>query len=582
MTVFHYFHAIISDITTTLHKENVFTDAPASSKFVVEPPKDVSHGDLATNVALVFSKEAKKSPRDLAALYKTHLETNEHVHHIDIAGPGFINITLKDSFWYQQLSEILATPEAKMGSVTIGKGEKVNVEYVSTNPTGPLHIGHCRVAVVGDVLANLLQKSGFDVVKEFYINDAGGQANDLARSTYKRYLQALGHSINEIGAYGGDYLIPVGESLAKDIGNKYENKDESIWLADIRAYAIQAMMDLIKKDLSTLNIFQDVFTSELELVKAGRVNDVIDDLRSRNLVYEGVLEKPKGKEIDDWEPRKQTLFRSEQFGDDVDRALMKSDGSWTYFASDMAYHLDKWQRGTSKLINVWGADHGGYVKRLTAAVRALSDDQASVHCVLCQMVRFIAGGQVLKMSKRDGNYITVDEAVNKVGLDAIRFLMVSRKNDAFMDFDFEKAIEQSKDNPVFYVQYAHARCHSIRRHIHETFPDLDISDETLSKIDLSANASPEFISVIKKLAEFERIIETAAIHYEPHRIPYYLNEVASAFHGLWNKGKDDMTLRFIDPKDPEFTQKNFAIVVAVAKVIKSGLALLGVTAPESM
>ncbi len=581
MTVFHHFHSQIANITTSLVSDGVFSETPDVSRFVVEPPKDVSHGDLATNVAMVFSKLAQTNPRALAEHYKTALEALDDIESVEIAGPGFINLKLKDSYWHKDLQKLLASDE-RIGSSSIGQGEKVNVEYVSTNPTGPLHIGHCRVAVVGDVLAKLLEKAGYVVTKEFYINDAGGQANDLARSTYKRYMQALGHQIEDLGSYGGDYLIPVGEALAKDVGGKYEGKDESIWLADIRAYAIDAMMALIKRDLATLKIHQDVFTSELSLVKAGRVTDVIQDLRKRDLVYEGVLEKPKGKQIDDWEPREQTLFRSEQFGDDVDRAIMKSDGSWTYFASDMAYHLDKLERGTPTLVNVWGADHGGYVKRLSAAVKALSDGQAKVHCVLCQMVRFMVNGEALKMSKRDGNFVTVDEAIGKVGLDAMRFLMVSRKNDAFMDFDFEKAVEQSKDNPVFYVQYAHARCHSIRRHVQEAFPEMDISDAALANLSFETMDEPEFLAMTKKLAEWQRVIEMAATHYEPHRIPYYLGEVAAEFHGLWNKGKDNLELRFIDPKNPQFTQKNFAIVAAVAKVIKSGLDLLGVSAPERM
>lgn len=581
MTVFQTFHKAISDITATLHKDGVFQEMPDATRFVVEPPKDALHGDIATNVAMVFSKLAGKNPRELAAIYKNALESHDAIEKVEVAGPGFINISLTPLFWKSELSSLLASDES-IGSSSMGQNEKVNVEYVSTNPTGPLHIGHCRVAVVGDVLANLLIKAGYDVTKEFYINDAGGQANDLARSTYKRYMQALGHEIKDLGSYGGAYLIPVGEALAKDVGHKYEGKDESIWLADIRAYAIDAMMKLIKRDLETLDIHQDVFSSELALVKAGKVTDVINNLRQKDLVYEGILEQPKGKQIDDWEPRQQTLFRSEQFGDDVDRAIMKSDGSWTYFASDMAYHLDKLERGTPTLVNVWGADHGGYVKRLSAAVNALSDGQAKVHCVLCQMVRFMVNGEALKMSKRDGNFVTVDEAIAKVGLDAMRFLMVSRKNDAFMDFDFEKAVEQSKDNPVFYVQYAHARCHSIKRHVADVFPELDISDQALSKLSFDDMNAPEFLAMIKKLSEWQRVIEMAATHYEPHRIPYYLGEVAAEFHGLWNKGKDHNHLRFIDTENALFTQKNFAIVSAVAKVIKSGLELLGVSAPKSM
>ncbi len=581
MNLFTTFLEDIRSITKTLVKEGVLPQGTPLDRFVVEPPKDASHGDLATNVAMVLCKPAKLNPRALAEYYVTHLSTHKDVMSAEIAGPGFINIRLKEIFWQGQLADILKAGES-YGDSTIGQGEKVNVEYVSTNPTEPLHIGHCRVAVVGDVLSSLLEKAGHNVTREYYINDAGGQANDLARSTYKRYLQALGHDIDDLGSYGGDYLIPVGKSLAKEVGDKWVNKEEADWLFEVRAYAIEAMMGLIRRDLGTLNIHQDVFSSELAIVKAGRVDEAIDDLTQKGLIYTGVLEKPKGRDIEDWEPREQTLFRSEKFGDDVDRAIKKSDGSWTYFASDMAYHLDKLKRGTPTLINVWGADHGGYVKRLTAAVEALSDGKAKMKCILCQMVRFMVNGKAIKMSKRDGNFITVDEAIEKVGLDAMRFLMVSRKNDAFLDFDFEKAIEQSKDNPVFYVQYAHARAHSIKRHVQDQFPEIGLSLEALSQVDFSGLTSSEFLALIKKLSEWPRVIEMAARTYEPHRIPYYLGELAAEFHGLWNKGKENMHLRFIDPENSLLTQKHFALVQAVAIVIGSGLKLLGVNPPEKM
>ena len=563
------------DMTKDLIKEGILPEETLLDRFVVEPPKDASHGDLATNVAMVLCKPAKMSPRALAEHYVDRFKSHKDVESAEIAGPGFINIRLTPSFWHSQLSTLLKAGEAYGSS-------HINVEYVSTNPTGPLHIGHCRVAVVGDVLASLLEKAGYKVTREYYINDAGGQANNLARSTYKRYLQALGQTIDDLGSYGGDYLIPVGEALSKDVGEKWVDKPEGDWLADVRAYAIEAMMALIKRDLATLNIHQDVFSSELAIVKAGRVEEAIEDLTQKGLIYKGVLEQPKGREIDDWEPREQTLFRSSQFGDDVDRAIKKSDGSWTYFASDMAYHLDKLKRGSPKLINVWGADHGGYVKRLSSAVIALSDGAAEVNCILCQMVRFMVNGKALKMSKRDGNFITVDEAIEKVGLDAMRFLMVSRKNEAFLDFDFEKAVEQSKDNPVFYVQYAYARCHSIKRHIIEQFPGLDLSSMTLSQLPLEALDSEEFLNLIKKLSEWQRLIEMAARTYEPHRITYYLGELAAEFHGLWNKGKEHFHLRFIDPDNKNLTQKHFALVAAVATVIESGLNLLGVTPQEKM
>lgn len=581
MNLFTTFLEDIRSMTKILMSEGILPQDTPLDRFVVEPPKDASHGDLATNVAMVLCKSAKLNPRALAEHYVTHLSHHKDVMNTEIAAPGFINIRLTNAFWQGQLTDVLRAGKA-YGDSTLGQGEKVNVEYVSTNPTGPLHIGHCRVAVVGDVLSSLLEKAGHEVTREFYINDAGGQANDLARSTYKRYLQALGHDIDNLGSYGGDYLIPVGKALAEKVGDKWVDTEEKDWLFEIRAYAIDAMMTLIRRDLGTLNIHQDVFSSELAVVKAGRVDDAIKDLTQKGLIYTGVLEKPKGRDIDDWEPREQTLFRSEQFGDDVDRAIKKSDGNWTYFASDMAYHLDKLKRGTPTLINVWGADHGGYVKRLTAAVEALSDGKAKIKCILCQMVRFMVKGEALKMSKRDGNFITVDEALSKVGLDAMRFLMVSRKNDAFLDFDFEKAVEQSKDNPVFYVQYAHARAHSIKRHIQEQFPKMDLSLDALSQVDFSDLESPDFLSLIKKISEWQRVIEMAARTYEPHRIPYYLGELAADFHGLWNKGKENMHLRFIDPESSTLTQKHFALVQAVATVIGSGLKLLGVNSPEKM
>ncbi len=581
MNPFSLFLEHTRHITKILMDEGIMPRDVPLDRFVVEPPKEDSHGDLATNVAMVLCKPAKQNPRALAEHYVRHFAKHKDVESAEIAGPGFINIRLTPSFWHGQLSTLLKAGEA-YGASDIGQGESVNVEYVSTNPTGPLHIGHCRVAVVGDVLAVLLEKAGYKVTREYYINDAGGQANDLARSTYKRYLQALGRTVEDLGSYGGDYLIPVGESLAKEAGSKWVDKPESEWLADIRAYAIEAMMALIKRDLAALNIYQDVFTSELAIVKAGRVEEAIEDLTQKGLIYKGILEQPKGREIEDWEPREQTLFRSSQFGDDVDRAIKKSDGSWTYFAGDMAYHLDKLKRGSPKLINVWGADHGGYVKRLSSAVVALSNGAAEVKCILCQMVRFMVNGQALKMSKRDGNFITVDDAVEKVGLEAMRFLMVSRKNDAFLDFDFEKAVEQSKDNPVFYVQYAYARCHSIKRHILETFPNLNLSLLSLSDISLEGLESEEFLALIKKLSEWQRIIEMAARTYEPHRITYYLGELAADFHGLWNKGKENFHLRFIDSENQELTQKHFALVAAVATVIGSGLNLLGVKPQEKM
>lgn len=550
-------------------------------KIVVEPAKDPTHGSLATNAAMILAKPIGMAPQQLAQLLVNEIKQMPSVSAAEVAGPGFINISLDDEFWLAQLKEILREGKA-YGSAQMGEGQSVNVEYVSVNPTGPMHIGHCRGAVVGDVLASLLEKAGYKVTREFYSNDAGGQADELARSSYKRYLEALQQPIDDLGSYGGEYLIPVGKELAEKFGDVFVGREEKEWLTTVRSFAIEKMMELIKQDLNDLNIHHDIFTSEYEMVKAGNVDKALQALNDKGLIYEGILEKPKGKEIEDWEPRQQTLFKATLFGDDVDRPLKKSDGSWTYFASDIAYHFTKFNRGTSILVNVWGADHGGYVKRITAAVKAITADQAEIHCLLCQMVRFIDQGEILKMSKRLGTFITVHEALEKVGLDAIRFMMVSRKNDAPLDFDFSKVVEQSKENPVFYAQYAYARCHSIRRHIIEQFPDLDLHTHTLSDLNLSDLQQPEFISLIKKLVSWPRLIEQSARSFEPHRIPYYLTELAADFHGLWTQGKDAYNLRFIDPQNANRTQIHFALVQAVATVLESGFEILGITARETM
>lgn len=579
--IYEYFRTQILTLIEDLIQDNKLPKDLQTQSVTVQAPKDTSHGDLATNVAMVLAKQAGQNPKDLASLFKPYLEDFKAVDHVQIAGPGFINLTLQKEFWIEQIPPILRAG-LNYGDSLLGQGAPINVEYVSTNPTGPLHIGHCRVAIVGDVLASLLEKSGFKVTREYYINDAGGQANDLARSAHKRYLEALGHKVDELGSYGGTYLIPVGEKLAKEVGDLYEKTPEEEWLAPIRAFAIAEMMNLIKHDLSALGIHQDIFSSELAIVKAGKVEQALKALADKGLIYKGVLEQPKGKQIDDWEPREQTLFKSSQFGDDTDRALIKSDGTWTYFASDIAYHYDKLLRGSNTLINVWGADHAGYVKRLTSAVKALSDNRATVICLLAQMVRFMVDGEPVKMSKRKGTFITVNDALEKVGLDAMRFMMMSRRCDQALDFDFKKVVEQSKDNPVFYVQYAYARAHSIKRHIKDLFPDLDLSPNALADLDLKSLKEDAFIDVIQKLAQWPQLVKSAAELHEPHKITFYLQELAASFHGLWNLGKDAHHLRFINPANAHETQINFALIQAVVTVLASGFKLLGIPPREEM
>jgi arginyl-tRNA synthetase len=582
MNLYNYFKEEIIKIIETLISEDKLKANLDLSKITVDPPKDPSHGDLATNAAMVLAKEAHLSPVDLAKMIVPLLQKHKDIEKVSTAGPGFINMSMKDSFWAEQLKNILKAG-THYGDSMLGKEETVNVEYVSANPTGPLHIGHCRGAIVGDVLCSLLEKAGYKVVKEYYINDSGGQAKQLAHSVYQRYLEALGHPPSEIAAYAGSYLIPVGEELASIHGDKWVDQGENVWLEPIRAFAVDAMMKLIRKDLEALNIHQDVFTSEYQIAFDGKVEEAFQTLEKKGFIYQGILEPPKGKTPEDWEPRVQTLFKATQFGDDIDRPLKKSDGSWTYFANDIAYHYDKYKRGATTLIDVLGADHGGYVKRISAAVKAFTDSKASVDVKICQIVHFMHKGEALKMSKRAGVFVTVKEAIEKVGRDVIRFMMVTRKNDAPMEFDFEKAIEQTRENPVFYVQYAHARCHSVKRHLLQTYPDLDISPQTLSNLDfLMLLKDPDEAALIKLLATWPKQIEAAAIAHEPHRIAFYLYEVAAAFHGLWNKGKENHELRFILPEDSLKTQKRYALIQAVMTIIASGLLVLGVNPLEEM
>lgn len=560
----------------------------ALSRIVVEPPKDATHGDMATNAAMVLAKDAKAKPRDLAEAFAAKLRGDDIVETVDIAGPGFINLTLKPQAWDGALRAAIRAGNA-YGKSGIGKREKVNVEYVSANPTGPMHVGHCRGAVFGDALASLLDFAGYDVTREYYINDAGAQVDVLARSAYLRYREALGEDIGAIpdGLYPGDYLKPVGEALAKEYGDALTKKPEAEWLPVVRAKAIAMMMDMIREDLVALNVRHAVFFSERSLVEDGdQVAKTIAWLRERGEVYEGRLPPPKGAPVEDWEDREQTLFRATDFGDDVDRPLLKSDGSYTYFASDIAYHKSKFDRGFREMIDVWGADHGGYIKRLQAAVKAVTGGEGSLDVKIVQLVKLLRGGEPVKMSKRAGEFVTLREVVDEVGRDAVRFMMLFRKNDAVLDFDLAKVIEQSRDNPVFYVQYGHARGCSIFRMAREALPSLPQDGEARAKFldgaDLSRLTDEGERALIRKIAQFPRIVEAAAESHEPHRIAFYLYELASEFHAQWTKGTGSPNLRFIIQDDSQLTAARLALVQGVVTVLAAGLALLGVSAPDEM
>jgi arginyl-tRNA synthetase len=559
------------------------------SRVVVEPPRDAAHGDMATNAAMVLAKEAKAKPRDLAEQIAARLRADDLIASVDVAGPGFINLTLKPSAWSDALRTVLREG-ASYGRSAIGAAEKVNVEYVSANPTGPMHVGHCRGAVFGDALASLLAFAGYDVTREYYINDAGAQVDVLARSAFLRYREALGENIGEIpeGLYPGDYLVPVGQALAAEYGDKLLAMSEAEWLPAVRAKAIAMMMAEIKGDLAALNIKHDIFFSERSLIETGnnRVTETIDYLRSKGDIYEGRLPPPKGGPVEDYEDREQTLFRATAFGDDVDRPLIKSDGSYTYFASDIAYHRDKFERGFGNLIDVFGADHGGYIKRMQAAVKAVSAGKATLDVKVVQLVRLLRNGEPVKMSKRAGEFITLREVVEEVGRDAVRFMMLFRKNDAVLDFDLAKVIEQSKDNPVFYVQYGHARGHSVFRNAREMIPDLpeEAGDRATFLGDAAVErlTDPAELDLLRRLALYPRMMEAAAAAHEPHRIAFYLYDLASEFHALWTRGRDLPYLRFIITNDAEITKARLAMVQGVVSVLASGLAVLGVHAPDEM
>lgn len=583
MNLFVEFKARIADAILALEAEGALPPGLEVSRVSAEAPRDPAHGEVATNAAMALGKAAGMKPRDLAGILAGRLAVLPGVAAAEVAGPGFINLRLAPAFWQDRVREILAAgPD--YGRSEVGGGRPVNVEYVSANPTGPMHVGHGRGAVVGDALASVLAKAGFAVTREYYINDAGAQVDVLARSLHLRYREALGEAVGAIpeGLYPGDYLVPVAERLAAEWGPRYRAAPEAEWLPLFRERAVAEMMALIRDDLAALGVAHDVFTSERSLVQAGGVQAALETLAAKGLIYEGVLEPPKGKLPDDWEPRPQTLFRSTAFGDDVDRPLKKSDGSWTYFASDIAYHLDKFRRGGTQMIDVWGADHGGYVKRMKAAVAAITEEAGELDVKLCQMVNLMRKGEPVKMSKRAGTFVTLREVVDDVGRDVVRFIMLTRKADAQLDFDLAKVTEQSRDNPVFYVQYAHARACSVVRHAAEMFPDADLSLEALAKADLDSLTDSAELALMKAMAAWPQVVEGAALAHEPHRIAYYLGEVAAAFHGLWNKGRDETELRFLAADDRVRSLARLALVRGMATVVASGLKVLGVTPVEEM
>jgi arginyl-tRNA synthetase len=550
----------------------------ATDAVSVEPPRDAAHGDMATNAAMVLAKPAKMNPRVIADTLAAKLLADPQIAAAEVAGPGFLNMRLVPDVWQGVVKEALTDPA--YGKSTLGQNQKMLVEYVSANPTGPLHVGHTRGAVFGDALARLLDYAGYDVTKEYYINDGGAQVDVLARSVYLRYLEAHGQKVAfEDGTYPGDYLVPVGQALKAKVGDEYLDQSEDVWLEEIREFATAAMMDLIREDLAQLGVTMDNFYSEKSLYGTGLIEKAIAELDAKGLIYRGVLEPPKGKMPKDWEPREQTLFKSTEHGDDVDRPVQKADGSWTYFAPDIAYHYDKIQRGFDQLIDVFGADHGGYVKRMKAAVSALSDGRVPLDVKLTQLVKLYKNGEPFKMSKRAGTFVTLRDVVDQVGANVTRFHMLTRKNDAPLDFDFDKVLEQSKDNPVFYVNYAYARVNSA---VAKAAEFTDVSDATLAGVDISGLTHDAELKVMKKLAEWPRLVEIAAKGHEPHRVAFYLYDLASEFHGLYHQGNVDQALRFVQEGDSDTTQVKIALIRAVSIVISHGLSILGVTPMEEM
>ncbi len=583
MTIFKTMHAAVTAILDDLIKSGALALNAPMPVFIVEPPRDPAHGDLATNVAMMLAKSAGKPPRAIAELLKPKLVALPNVTSVDVAGPGFINLRLKPEVWQNELKEILNAGIA-YGDSALGKKERVNIEFVSANPTGPMHAGHVRGAVIGDTLCNLLTKAGYAVTREYYFNDAGAQVDTLARSTYLRYREALGENIGEIpqGMYPGEYLKDVAAALAKRDGKKWLGKAEAEWFAPLRDFAVNFIMGMIREDLDLIGIHHDVFTNERELIENGTLDKVFKLLEDKGLIYVGTLPPPKGKAMEDWEPVPLTLFRSSRFGDSTDRPLKKRDGAWTYMMPDLAYHHDKIERGFMYMINILGTDHGGYLDRMRPAVAAFSDNKARLEVIYNNIVKIFKNGVPVKLSKRSGNLITLREMVEQVGAGAVRFFMLTRAPESELEFDFAKVVEQTRDNPVFYVQYAHARCCSVLRHVAEMMPDADQSAKALAKIDASALHSPDELALIRFLANWPRVVEAAAQAQEPHRIAFYLMDLAAVFHSLWNKGNDNATLRFILPDNPALTRARLVLVKAVQTVIAGGLAVMGCTPLEEM
>jgi arginyl-tRNA synthetase len=576
VTLYARFAAHLDAILDALEGEGALAPGIDRQAAAVEPPRDPSHGDLATNAAMVLARKAGTSPRALADLIAPRLAALDEVEGAEVAGPGFINIRLVPSLWHDELRAIIAEGEA-YGRSDLGRGQRVNVEYVSANPTGPMHMGHCRGAVVGDALATLLEHSGYRVTREYYVNDAGGQVDILARSVWLRYREALGEDIGEIpeGLYPGDYLKPLGRELAAEYGDRFTAAPESEWLLLFRQKAVAAMMEMIRDDLATIGIRHDVFASEAEVQAAGKPQAAVARLRERGLIYQGALERPKSlDEHDEWEPVELTLFRSTRFGDDQDRAVKKSDGSWTYFGADMAYHYQK-AESADQLIDIWGADHAGTVKRIRAAVEALTEGRVPFDVKLVQMVKLMRNGELVRMGKRLGNFVTIADVVDEVGKDVVRFTMLTRKADAQMDFDFAKVVEASKDNPVFYVQYAHARICSLHRRAKEAGVDL-AAPADLSLLD------DEELALVRLAAQYPRVVEGAALAHEPHRIAFYLGDLAAALHAQWNKGNDDPARRFLLAHDPDLTRARLELATAIGQIIRNGLGIMGVAAAEEM
>ena len=573
MNLFSEIKTLVLEAVASLQADGTLPASLDTSAVTVEPPRDPAHGDMASNAAMALAKATKQKPRALAEALAVRIGTDARIASVEVAGPGFLNLRLTPAAWIAVLRAALSAPD-RFGRSTAGAGKRVNVEFVSANPTGPLHVGHTRGAVFGDTLASLLAFAGWDVTREYYINDGGAQVDVLARSAYYRYREAHGEAV-EIppGLYPGDYLVPVGEGLVQRFGDSLMALPEEDWLPRIRDVVTDLMMDLIREDLARLGVKMDRFFSEKSLYGTGRIEDALARLEALGLVYVGVLEPPKGKTPEDWEPRPQTLFKSTEYGDDVDRPLKKSDGSWTYFAPDIAYHFDKVERGYDLLVNIFGADHGGYVKRMKAAVAALSEGKVPLEIRLTQLVRLFKDGAEFKMSKRAGTFVTLSDVLDEVGPDVTRFVMLTRKNDARLDFDFDKATEQSRENPVWYVQYAHARCHSLEARGAE----IGVTSEAVESADLALLDDPAELALIAEIGAFPRLIETAAHHQEPHRIAFYLADLAAAFHSFWNLGNDRPDLRVIRPDAPDRTAARLALSRVVAVVISSGLGILGVT-----